>query len=105
MDRLHSTTSLHALEGIVEDRPTLETSDFAGSLTASGQHIIDEALVCAAEICTGAIGPPTGFSNHLSFHGPLRLFERRMLLTRHLSNLFIEILQPAIPLDRKGEEY
>ena len=80
-------TSLHTLEGIVEDRPTLEASDFAGSLTAAGQHIIDEPLVCTANVRTGAIGPPTGFLNHLGFHSPLRFFERRILVSRHLSKL------------------
>lgn len=78
---VHPVTSLQTLVGIVEDGPTLKTSNLAGPLATPGQDVVNESLVCAIHVRTGAVGIPTGFLNHLGFHRLLHSFEAHRLPT------------------------
>ena len=67
--------------GIVEDGPTLETSNLAGPLAAFSQDVVNEPLVRTARVRDGLAGFPPGFLNHVVFHRDLRCFERRILVS------------------------
>ena len=73
--------SLLAQIRIVEDRPTLETSNFAGPLAAPRQDIINHPLMYAESVRGDPDGVPTGFLNHLGFHRHPRCLERRTLVS------------------------
>lgn len=64
----HQFRLLWTLVGIVEDSPTLETTNLAGPLAASGQDVINDPLVRAARVRGGPAGVSTGFLNHVVFH-------------------------------------
>ena len=69
--------------GIVEDGPTLKTSNLAGPFAGPGQDIVDHPLVSAERVRGGTAELLTGFLNHLGFHRHLRFLEGQLLVSRH----------------------
>jgi hypothetical protein len=67
--------------GIVEDGPTLQTSNLAGPFADFGHDVVDETLVCASSVRSGSIGFPTGLLNLLGFHRYLRFFKGGILVS------------------------